>query len=478
MGRILSNYVYNLVYQVVTLLVPLFTAPYLARTLGPDGVGTYSYVNSMTGLICSLTMLGIFQYGNRQIAYVRDQPQRLNETFWRIMSARIIIGIFATLVYFATIIAIGRYTTYFVIYYTYMLGYFVDCTWLFVGVEDMKWAALKNILLKVLSVVGIFAFVKTTSDVSRYILIQGGSVLLANLMAYPQLKKYVHRPKIDFTDLKKTLIGSVLLYLPQIASTLYLQCDKIMIELISGESSQVSFYDYSEKLITIPLSFITVLSTVMMPRIANEFQKRHTEQISMLINRAAKISLLLAFPLMFGMISIAGHLIPWYLGDDFSPTITAIQLISPIIIANTLTGISGNQYFTATNQIRVLLKAQILAAAGNVILNAILIPKLGFMGAAIATVFSSMVCAAIQYHALLKQIRLPGLMRESAKYLLFSAMMWIVIHFATQNMEARPLTTMLQMVIGAAVYFILCILTRDKQMKEIIHIARKVLHLQ
>ena len=477
MSRILSNYIYNLVYQVVTLLVPLLTAPYLARTLGPDGVGTYSYVNSMTGLICSLTMLGIFQYGNRQIAYVRDQPQKLNETFWQIMSARIIISVFATVVYFVVIIAIGRYTTYFVIYYTYMLGYFVDCTWLFVGVEDMKWAALKNILLKVLSVVGIFAFVKTTSDVSRYILIQGGSVLLANLMAYPQLKKYVHRPKIDFTDLKKTLIGSVLLYLPQIASTLYLQCDKIMIELISGESSQVSFYDYSEKLITIPLSFITVLSTVMMPRIANEFQKSHKEQISILINRAAKISMFLAFPLMFGMISIADHLIPWYLGDDFLPTILAIQLISPIIITNTLTGISGNQYFTATNQITVLLKAQVLAAVGNVILNAILIPKLGFVGAAIATVFSSITCASIQYYELRKQIGLPGLMRDSIKYMFISIIMWLVIYLTTRNMNISPLTTIVQIIIGCAVYFILCILTRDKQFFEFLTIIRKILHI-
>ena len=42
-----KNVVYNLVYQVVTLLLPLITVPYISRVLGPNGVGISSYTNSI-----------------------------------------------------------------------------------------------------------------------------------------------------------------------------------------------------------------------------------------------------------------------------------------------------------------------------------------------------------------------------------------------------------------------------------------------
>lgn len=466
-GKIAKNYIYNLIYQIVALLIPLLTAPYLARVLGPEGTGAYSYVNSMAGLICSIVMLGIYNYGNRQIAYVRDDSTKLNNTFWRIMSTRLIIGIIGTAIYFAVIFLIGRYAVLFIVYYTYMLGYFIDCTWLFVGVEDMKWAVLKNFFLKIISIIGIFCFVKSESDVTIYVFIQGGAILLANILAYTQLKRYVKRPKLNLKNLKNDLLGSVLLYLPGVASTLYLQCDKIMIELITGETRQVSFYDYSEKLVTIPLSLITVLSTVMMPRIANEFRKGHQKQISALLHQAAKISIFFACPLVFGMISLSEKLIPWYLGEDFLPTIYAIQIISPIIITNTLSGISGNQYFTATNQLGVLLKAHVSAAIGNIILNALLIPKMGFIGAAIATVFSSAACAAVQYYYFTKQIKLSGLLKDTMKYFAFSAIMYLIIECFTEKLSAKPITNLFQFGIGVIVYFLLCFLFKDRQLKTL-----------
>lgn len=67
------------------------------------------------------------------------------------------------------------------------------------------------------------------------------------------------------------LTSSMQLFLPQIASILYLQLSKVMIKYFNGEVSQIAFYDQAEKIVSIPMALITALSTVMMPRIANEF---------------------------------------------------------------------------------------------------------------------------------------------------------------------------------------------------------------
>lgn len=463
MGKIIKNYIYNLIYQLVALLVPLVTAPYLVRVLGAEGTGTYAYVNSLTALVTSIVMLGIFNYGNRQIAYVRDNKEELNATFWRIMSVRFLLGIVGTVVYVIVVWINGRYYFYFFLYYTYLLGYLVDCTWLFVGVEDMKWAVLKNTLMKLCAAAGIFLLVKNKDDVGIYIFIQGGSILFANLLAYTQLRRYVRRPQFILTGIAQDLKGSVALFLPGVAATIYLQCDKIMLELLTGNTAQVSQYDYAEKIVTIPLTFITVLSTVMMPRIANEFQKKHTGEIADLINKAAKVSLFLACPLMLGMMAIAGELIPWYLGNGFLLSIKLIIIISPIIITNTLTGISGSQFFTATNQIKLLLKAQIMAAIGNIVINAILIPKYGAVGAALATLVSSILCATVQYFDLCKQIKLQGLLKQGVKYISIGIIMFLAVKIITIHMNANVLTTIIQGIIGIAVYFGICFIIRDEQ---------------
>ena len=254
MNKIAKNYIYNLIYQLIALVVPLITAPYVVRVIGADGTGIYSYVNSVTAMLTTFVMLGFYTYGNRQIAYVRDDDQKLNDTFWRIMTCRFIVMIIGTAIFAVTVAVINKYTVPFILYYTYMLGYFVDCTWLFVGVEDMKWAVLKNIFLKLFATAMIFIFVRDANDTGLYIFIQGGSILFANLLAYTQLKRYVGKPKFVFKGIKKDFYNSVLLFLPGVASTIYLQCDKIMLEMLGKPIAQVSQYDYAEKIVNIALS--------------------------------------------------------------------------------------------------------------------------------------------------------------------------------------------------------------------------------
>lgn len=463
MEKIFKNYVFNLIYEVLAMIAPLLTAPYLARVLGADGTGIYSYVHSTVALMTSLIMLGVFSYGCRQIAYVRDDKEKLSEVFWGIMTARLVILAVGTIVYIVICLANMAYLLYFIAYYTYFIGYCLDCTWLFVGVEDMKWAVLKNALMKILAVMGIFVLVRTREDAIVYILVQGCSILFANLLAYSQINSYVGKARLVFCNLKKDLVESAKLYLPSVAATIYLQCDKIMLENITGLTSQVSFYDYAEKIVMIPLSFIKCLSTVMMPRIANEYYNNNTSIISELLNKAAKLSMYMAFPLMFGIIAVSSKLVPWYLGNEFLPVSTAIIFISPLIVSNTLTGISGGQYFTATNQIGILLKSQILAAIGNIVLNLILIPKYGFVGAAIATLVSSFINAIIQYWHLTKQVKLPGLGLCMIKYCIMSSIMLVVISITSKGMNANVVTTCVQILVGSAFYFILCFVLKDEQ---------------
>lgn len=159
MSKLVKNYIYNLSYQIFVIIVPLITMPYLARVLRADNIGIYSYVTSCASIINTVGLLGLYNYGNRQIAYTRDNKETLNNTFNELMSIRIILCIIATILYIVWAL-LSEYTIYFIIYYPWLLTGFVDISWFFAGIEDMGPMVLKNFLIKVLNIICIFIFVK------------------------------------------------------------------------------------------------------------------------------------------------------------------------------------------------------------------------------------------------------------------------------------------------------------------------------
>ncbi len=473
MGKIVKNYVYNVAYQILVLIVPIVTAPYLARVLGADNLGIYSYVNSSGNIITTIALLGIYSYGNRQIAYVREDKAKVNQTFWELELTHVFLGIIGTIIYFVYAVCNGDYSSYFFIYYPFILAQFIDCTWIYVGMEDMKLTVMKNFITKLVNVAGIFLFVKSKDDLWIYLLLLAVTTFIANVSVYTQLTRYVGKPSADIRLIPIHLKGSIGLFLPQMASLLYMQIDKVMLQWITGDASQVSFYDQAEKIVLIPLSIITVMSTVMMPRIANEYKKKNQKAIETLLLKGGRFALCLAMPMMFGMFSVARQFIPWYLGDEFRGSAYAIMILSPIVLLNTLVGISGEQYFTATNQIRILLKSYVTAAVVNVTVNAILIPHFGYIGSAAATVLSSLTSVVIQYYYLRQQVKIRVLGTYAAKYFAGAFLMAAGIWLVSRHRAAAVSTTAIQVCVGVLIYFSYLIVTRDDTISEAAAMLKK-----
>ena len=336
---------------------------------------------------------------------------------------------------------------------------------------------MKNFVTKLVNIAGIFLFVKEKDDLWIYILLLAITTLIANISIYTQLPKYIGKPPRKLGNLSNHIRGSLTLFLPQVASLFYLQVDKVMLEWLTGTTNEVSFYDQAEKIITIPLSLITVISSVVMPRLANECQKGNKSDIQALLLQAGRYALCMAMPMMLGLFCIARQFIPWYLGEEFYATAYAMMILAPIILLNTLTGISGKQYFTATNQTSILLKAYVAAALMNAVINALLIPRYGYVGAAIATVLSSLASVLTQYRYLISQVAMTPLWRYLAKYFLGAVIMAVGIATLCFNRPASPVTTIIQILLGISIYLIYLVVTKDAVFKETISmLTRKKKH--
>lgn len=464
MGKITKNYIYNLVFQLLVLILPLLLSPYLVRVLGADQLGVYSFVTSTANIIVTVGLLGTYNYGCRQIAYTRDLTEGSSATYSQILTIRFLLGIVLTVIYGIVCWAESEYSLYFLLYYSWVLSMIIDPSWFFVGQEDMKATAIKNLAVRLITVALIFLFVKREDDLITYVAIMGFSALICNILLFLQIKKYQISYHVSLQRVRYHLKGSLSLFWPQVATLMYLQADKIMLKYLTTDISQVSFYDYGEKIVTIPLTLITTLSTVMMPRIANEYANNNTTGMRELLIKAGKFSMMLAMPMMFGMAICANKLIPWYLGMAYTPSIMVIILVSPIIVTNSLSGISGNQYFVATNQTNLMLKAYISAAVLNILINAVLIPRYGCNGAAIATVIAAVASVVIQYYYMHKQLNIGVFIGFSLKYLLYALIMGMGVLLVGIKLTANPMASAIQVFVGVTIYSVILLITKDENL--------------
>lgn len=461
MSRLVRNYSYVALYQVLVLVVPLVTAPYLARTLGAASLGTVSYVFAVATMMGSFTLLGIFNYGVREAARSSGDRRRLTALFWELMLSRMVLGIVGSLVYLIVSVRSDQWLI-FALFYAYFLANVLDVTWLFVGVEEIRPVVFKNIAAKSLAVLAIFLFVKNQEDAPIYVAILAVSTLLTNVSMYPQLRNRIGRSAgVHWTQLWVHVHGSLRLFMPQIAVVLYLQIGRVLLQHYTGDSRQVAFYDQAEKIVMIPLLLVTSLSSVMMPRMASEFESGNRRGMERHLELSGTISLLLAVPMFIGLSLIASDFVPWYLGPEFGPTILAVIVLSPIVVSNSLGGVAGSQFLTATNQVHIMTVAHGFAAIINVLCNVVLIPRLGAVGCAVSAVVASSAAAAIQVFAVRGQMSIRGLTLSGLRYLAFTVPVALTVLSLQFAFPLSWWNTALQVVIGGVVYFGCLLVARD-----------------
>ena len=153
-----------------------------------------------------------------------------------------------------------------------------DISWFFMGFENFKVTVLRNIIVKLISLACIFIFVRGKGDLTLYIAVLSISQLIGNITLFPYLKRYINLPNWRELKIWRHFKPSLVLFVPQIATQVYLILNKTMVgKMVSVEAA--GFYDNSDKIVKMVLAIVTATGTVMLPRVANTFAKGDHEQV-------------------------------------------------------------------------------------------------------------------------------------------------------------------------------------------------------
>lgn len=458
-----KNFVYNTLYQMLILITPLITMPYVSRVLGADGIGVYSYTQSIATYFMLLGAAGTTLYGQREIAYVQLNPLKRTEVFWEIMIIRFSTVLICTSLYYSIFAINGQYAGIHRILVFEVFATAFDVSWFFMGMENFKTTVIRGTIVKLLGIVLIFVLVKSPKDIGIYTACVTLPIFIGNISMWIGLKRYlVKSKKISLYRIKAHIKPMLILFIPQIAIEIYTVLDKTMIGIWGTNIEQVGYYTQAQRIVKMVLLIITSLGTVMLPTMSAAYaQGRHIEIVNSII-MALKFVFMIGFPLFFGLIAISDRFVPLFFGEGYDLVIPLIIVISPILILIGISNMIGKQFLLPTKQQGVFTKSIVVGACTNCIFNVILINFYDAIGASIATIIAEMAVTVIQMYYVREQLPLRKCINPFIRYMIQGFIMFIIVCNVGKILPEGILSLGIMILIGMVTYFLELIITKDE----------------
>lgn len=454
--KVIVNFFYQAIYQLIIIILPIITVPIISRALLPEGVGTFNFVSSIVNYFVLVAALGLSTYAVREIAVVRNEKKKLSRKFWEIQTFNLLFSSVVVLVY----LVFCFFTTYkelFLIQSLTVISVIFDISWFFQGVEDFKKVTLTNLLVKVFSFVAIILWVKSPNDLVIYTLINAISTLLSALVFWLFLKKYIVFVRVTVQQAMTHFLPALNFFLLKLSSTIFINFNKTLLGIMVSMSA-VGLFSNSLTLVTIIGSLINTMNIVMLPRMSLLESQKKEETLMNTLTTIIHFQLFLTIALMFGLIATADKMVPWFFGNKFLSTIRMIQILSPIVVLQSLHQGIANQYLVPKNQMKSYNVTMIIGTIVTVITGLILIPTVGVYGAITGFLFGQMTLAVSRSHILVKRTTFKFKYLNIIGYVISGGIMSAVIFMLTSRMPANPLTNIIQIIVGILVYMILTII--------------------
>ncbi|WP_024615537.1 flippase [Clostridium sp. Ade.TY] len=462
---VVKNYLYNLMYQIISIILPIITIPYVSRILGPSGLGEYALTSTYAQYFVLFGMIGLSMYCGREIAYVRDDKNKLSRTFWELNILRFItmgITIVIYLIMFCFVIKTSN-RLLLIVQSTILFSCLFDISWLFVGIEDFKTVAIRNTVVKAIGVILIFLLIKKSNQVVLYAFILGITQLIGQIIMWFDIPKEIKFIKPINKNLIKHLKNSIGLFIPQIAITVYTMLDKVMLGLMTNDA-QVGLYDNSQRIIKLSITIVTTLATVTVPKMANLYAKDNIEEFAKNAYKSFSFVSFLALPMAFGLIGVSETFVGWFFGPGFEEIKPMFYIGAWLMVTLSWSSIVGSQVLISIRREKMFTIAVVSGAILNVILNFILIKKFQGIGTTIASVAAEFLGMFIMVYFTKDILKIKKLFKSVPKYFIASLIMFIPIFILGKVLKVSIITTAIQVVVGVSVYIGIMIITKDKNL--------------
>ena len=456
MKNVKKNFIYSVFYQILAIIIPMITIPYVSRKLGVTGVGSYSYTYSIAYYFMITAMLGINNYGSREIAKHNGDLKKTSRSFWSIYYFQALFSIVVILIYILYVILFANeFKTLMIIQGLYVLSSLFDINWFYSGIEKFKVTVTRNSIIKILSLILILLLVKKESDVYIYTSILAGSTLLSNVILFLFLKGNVTFEKVKFKELFKHLKPCLILFIPVIAMKIYKVMDRTMLGTFAS-IDEVGYYSNAVNIINVPMGIIIALGSVMLPRITNLLANNKNKEAEKVFNKSITFAVFLMLPITVGLCCVAKDFSILFFGEKFERTGIILSILSITIMFMTFANVIRTQYLIPNHKDKEYIISVIIGAIVNVIFNLIFIKKYQAIGACIGTIVAEFIVMASHIYYYNKKYKFINILKN-CKWIIFSAFIMLIYLVIINNISFNSLLFKLFIeILGACIiYFVL-----------------------
>lgn len=452
-----KNFIWQVGIEITNMLLPLITSPILARRMGAETLGIYSYVYTMTYYFLQFALLGMFQYGTREIAVVRDNKDLLNKKFSELFYFQLLHGCLVLTLFLLYSFIFSKYTGLMLIQTIYFVGSSVLLiNYVFTGMEEFNIIAVKTMIIRVIGVVLIFAFVRSKEDLPLYTLIMAIEPMAGAVVYILLARKRVKLVRVKIVDIFSHVKGLYMIFIPILATFLYGTMDKLMLGHMSS-MTQLGFYSNAEKAL-IAKNLAVALSVVLVPRMSKLAGDSDSSRFNELLDKSIDIILLLTIAFGFGTAAVSKSFSVVFWGTDFIDCSILIQIMSLTLPAYGMTYVINNQFLVPLKKEKIYIRATLIGVVANFIINFMLIPDYGALGASFATLITQYAVLIIECVAIRNAYSVFNAVGRAMAYVFFAVVMYALVKFVDNTVYSNLFYLIIEILIGGVLFLSLCII--------------------
>lgn len=335
---LLHNFSYLSALQIINLLIPLITYPYLIRVLGKETYGLVVFAQAIIGYLLIVVSFGFNVSATQAVSVHRDNKEKLHEIVSSVLSIKIILFVFSFVLLFLLLFFIPNAQGYEILFLFTMTICFTDVlfpVWYFQGIEEMKYITYITLTSRIVLLALIFILIKTPNDYLLVPIIYGISHLISGIIAlYIIFNK--HKIRFRFQTLKTLkyyLTDSFPLFISNLSVSLYVSTNKVITGAFLGMEA-VAYYDLAEKLTTVMKVPQSILSQSVFPQISKD------KNIGF-VKRMFKLSIVFHIVFVISILLVSKYIILILGGAEMLPALVIVNILIltvPIIAMSNIFG--------------------------------------------------------------------------------------------------------------------------------------------
>lgn len=462
---LIKNVIYNFVYTGINLLFPIITAPYVSNVLGAGNLGNVNFATAVVNWFIIFAVFGTSTYGVREVAKQKNNHSQLSKLFNEIVSINAICTVIVLVLYYITIFSVDRFNEYLPLFLILSINIVLNMLaidWFFQGIEEYRYITIRNGIVKIISLICLLLFVREPDHYILYGLISVLANSLNGILNFTESRKYIEFQFRNINPLRHFKALSIF-FIHSFIVNIYTNLDQVLLGFFSDARS-VAFLNRCKMLTTMAISLSTAISNVTLPR-ASYYLKYQKEKFLELLESVPDYIMWITIPIAIGLASLAPNAMYILGGEEFLEASGLLQIMSITIIFSPLSTYLQYQVLVALGKERIGLLCAMLTSIISLVLNLILIPKMGFLGAGIVQVISEITAVTLRYYIVNGRLGYKGLMfinGSTIRFIIAAGLMGAVILYIRYSSEGVLISFFMSLFLGILVYVLLLFLMKEK----------------